>query len=88
MEKYNGERRIAKLLREFDKSGMETELFEESRYAPAPWQTKPMSQEYFKNALQGGCKIENQTLEDIERETVDYISPGAKTDIELEISKM
>ena len=79
MEKYNGERRIAKLLREFDKSGMETELFEESRYAPAPWQTKP---------LQGGCKIENQTLEDIERETVDYISPDAKTDIELEISKM
>ena len=56
--------------------------------APAPWQTKPMSQEYFKNALQGGCKIENQTLEDIERETVDYISPDAKTDIELEISKM
>jgi hypothetical protein len=88
MEKYNGERRIAKLLREFDKSGMETELFEESRYAPAPWQTKPMSQKYFKNALQRGCKIENQTLEDIEHETVDYISPDAKTDIELEISKM
>ena len=32
--------------------------------------------------------VVNQTLEDIERETVDYISPDAKTDIELEISKM
>ena len=30
MEKYDGERRITKLLREFDKAGMETELFEES----------------------------------------------------------
>ena len=39
MEKYDGERRMAKLLREFDKAGIETELFEEHRYTPAPWQS-------------------------------------------------
>lgn len=88
MEKYNGERRMAKLLREFDKAGMETELFEESRYTPSPWQTEPMSQEYFKNVLQRNQEIEKETLEDIERETVGYISPDAKTYIELEISKI
>lgn len=88
MEKYDGERRMAKLLREFDKAGVETELFEESRYTPAPWQTEPMSQEYFKSVLQRDCEIEKETLEDIEYETVGYISPDAKAYIELEISKM
>ena len=36
MEKYqyDGKRRMAKLLREFDKVGIETELFEESRDTP------------------------------------------------------
>ena len=88
MEKYDGERRMAKLLREFDKAGVETELFEESRYTPAHWQTEPMSQEYFKSVLQRDCEIEKETLEDIEYETVGYISPDAKAYIELEISKM
>lgn len=88
MEKYDGDLQMAELLREFDKAGMETELFEESRYIPAPWQKKPISQEYFKNVLQRGCEIEKEMLEDIERETVGYISPEAKTYIELEISKM
>ena len=88
MEKYDGERRTAKLLREFDKAGVQTELFEESRYTPAPWQTEPMSQEYFKSVLQRDCEIEEETLEDIEYETVGYISPDAKAYIELEISKM
>lgn len=88
MEKYDGERRMVKLLREFDKAGVETELFEESRYTPASWQTEPMSQEYFKSVLQRDCEIEKETLEDIEYETVGYISPDAKAYIELEISKM
>ena len=90
MEKYQyeGVRRMAKLLREFDKAGIETELFEESRHTPAPWQTEPMSREYLKNILQRGREIARQTLEDIERETVGYISPDAKNDIDKEISEM
>ena len=79
---------MAKLLREFDKEGIETELFEESRDAPAPWQVEPMSREYFKNILQRGREITQQVLEDIELETVGYISPDAKADIDKEISKM
>ena len=45
MEKYqhDGVRQMAKLLREFDKAGIETELFEESRYTPNPWRAEPMS---------------------------------------------
>lgn len=90
MEKYqyDGVRRMAKLLREFDKAGIETELFEESRYTPAPWQTESMSREYLKNILQRGREIAQQTLEDVECETVGYISPEAKNDIDKEISEM
>lgn len=90
MEKYqfDGVRRMAKLLREFDKAGIETELFEEHRYAPASWQTEPMSREYLKNMLQRGREITRQVLEDIERETVGYISPEARADIDQEISHM
>lgn len=67
---YDGKHRMAKLLREFDKEGIETELFEESRDALAPWQAKPMSREYFKNILQRDRELTQQVLEDIERETV------------------
>lgn len=90
MEKYqyDGVRRMAKLLREFDKAGIETELFEESRDTPAPWQADPMSREYLKNILQRGRESTRQVLEDMERETVGYISPDAKTDIDKEISQM
>ena len=87
MEKYNGQRRMTKLLREFDKAGIETELFEESRYTPAPWQTEPISREYFKNILQRGREITRQVLEDIEYETVGCISPDAKTGIDTELRK-
>lgn len=86
--KYDGVRRMAKLLREFDKAGIETELFEESRHTPAPWQTELISREYLKNILQRGREIARQTLEDVERETVGYISPEAKNDIDKEISEM
>lgn len=70
MEKYqhDGVRQMAKLLREFDKAGIETELFEESRYTPNPWRAEPMSREYLKNILQRDREITRQVLEDIERE--------------------
>ena len=73
---------------EFDKAGIETELFEESRYTPNPWRAEPMSREYLKNILQRDREITRQVLEDIERETVGYISPDAKKDIDKEISKI
>ena len=90
MEKYqfDGVRRMAKLLQIFDQAGIETELFEEHRYAPAPWQTRPMSRENLKNMLQRGWETTRQVLEDIEREAVGYISPAAKADIDQEISHM
>ncbi len=88
MEKCNGERRMAKLLREFDKAGIETELYEEHRYTPAPWQAEPMSREYLNNILQRNLEIARQVLEDVELETVGHISSDAKTDIVEEISKM
>ena len=90
MEKYqfDGVRRMAKLLEKFDQAGIETELFEEHRYTPASWQTEPMSRENLKNMLQRGWEITRQVLEDIERETVGYISPDARADIDQEISRM
>ena len=33
MEEYNSDFQVAKLMQEFDKAGIETELFEEYRYA-------------------------------------------------------
>ena len=88
LKKRSTDTATLKLLREFDKAGIETELFEESRHTPAPWQTEPMSREYLKNILQRGREIARQTLEDVERETVGYISPDAKNDIDKEISEM
>ena len=80
MEKYDGERRMAKLLREFDKAGIETELFEEHRYTPAPWQSEPMSREFFHNILQRNREIERETMLDMEREVEGFVSPGAMAD--------
>ena len=82
MEEYNSDFQVAKLMKEFDKAGIETELFEEYRYAPAPWQIEPMNRKYLKNMPQRYCEIRRQVLEDIERETVGYINPGAKTIID------
>lgn len=85
MEKYDGERRMAKLLREFDKAGIETELFEEHRYTPAPWQSEPMSREFFHNILQRNREIERETMLGIEREVEGFVSPEAMADIEEEL---
>lgn len=87
MEKYNGERRMAKLLKEFDKAGIETELFEEHRYTPAPWQAELMSREVFQNILQRNCGIARDTMIDIEREVEGFVSPEAMAFIEEELQK-
>lgn len=53
MEENDSKRSIAKLIREFDKAGIETELFEEHRHTSMDlWQIEPMSREYLKNILQ------------------------------------
>lgn len=87
MEKYNGERRMAKLLKEFDKAGIETELFEEHRYTPAPWQAELMSREIFQNILQRNREIARDTMIDIEREVEGFVSPEAMAFIEEELQK-
>ena len=76
---------LAKLLREFDKAGIETELFEEHRYTPAPWQSEPMSREFFHNILQRNREIERETMLGIEREVEGFVSPEAMADIEEEL---
>ena len=87
MEKYNGERRMAKLLKEFDKAGIETELFEEHRYTPAPWQAELMSREIFQNILQRNRGLARDTMIDIEREVEGFVSPEAMAFIEEELQK-
>lgn len=77
----NGERQLAKLLREFDGSGIETELYEEYRRAPGLWSTKPLSREVLHNMIRQSKDIFRETLEDIELETAGHISPEAAADI-------
>ena len=73
----HGKREAMKMLQEFDKAGIETELFEESRDTPGPWRTAPLSREVLRNMINRSRGIERQVLEDIERETEGYISPEA-----------
>ena len=77
MLQRNGERAVMKMLREFDKAGIETELFEESRDTPGPWRTAPLSREVLHNMINRSRGIERQVLEDIEREIEGHISPEA-----------
>ena len=89
MEKslITGERHLAKLLKEFDRAGLETELFEEYRDAPGPWKAQPMSRELLRNSVGTSREIERQTLEDIEREAEGFISPEAAALIEEETAE-
>lgn len=87
MLKRDGERETVKMLREFDKAGIETELFEESRDTPGPWKTRPLDRDVLYNMLQRSRDIQQQVLEDIERETAGYISPEARAYIDEEMSK-
>ena len=87
MLRQDGEREAVKMLREFDRAGIETELFEESRDAPGPWNTRPLDRDVLYNMLQRSRGIQRQVLEDIERETTGYISPEARAYIDEEMSK-
>lgn len=86
MEKYHedGNRKLLKLLREFDETNLETELFEEHRDTPAPWQAKPMSREFFYNTMQRSREIKREVLLDVEREVTGFVSPEALAAIEQE----
>ena len=86
MLRQDGEREAVKMLREFDKAGIETELFEESRDAPGSWNTRPLDRDVLYNMLQRSRGIQRQVLEDIERETTGYISPEARAYIDEEMA--
>lgn len=77
----NGERQLAKLLREFDGSGIESELYEEYRRAPGLWSAKPLSREVLHNMIRQSRDIFRETMENIELETEGYISPEAAAGI-------
>ena len=78
-------RKLLKLLKDFDKLGLETELFKEKRYTPASWNAVPMSRELLYNSVQQSKEIHRETLLDIERETEGFVSQEAVKDIEDEI---
>lgn len=83
----DGERLAANMLREFDRAGIETELFEESREAPGPWNTRPLSREVLRNMLHRSRETYRQVLEDTELETEGTISPEAAALIDEELAE-
>ncbi|MEH2937482.1 hypothetical protein [Lawsonibacter sp. JLR.KK007] len=81
-----GDRKMAKLLKELDRAGFETELYRERQEKPGcPWQADPMDREFFRNTLQTDREIERETMLDIEREVEGFVSPEAMADIEEEL---
>ena len=85
-----GDRKMAKLLKEVDRAGFETELYRERRDNRDPqsrWTAEFLSREVFRNGLQMDREIERQVLIDIERETEGFVSPEAMADIEEELQK-
>ena len=85
-----GDRKMAKLLKELDRAGFETELYRERRDNRDPrsrWIAEFLSREVFRNGLQMDREIERQVLIDIERETEGFVSPEAMADIEEELQK-
>ncbi len=89
MEQYSadGKRKLARLLKAFDKAGMETELFEEKRDTPGPWQAKPLSRELLQNSIQQSREIHRQTLIDVEQEVEGSVSSEAMALIEAEVEE-
>lgn len=79
----DGERKLARLLKECDGAGIGTELYEEVR-SGGVWRARPMSRDCLRNALRRSREIERETLIDIERETEGFVSPEALADIEAE----
>ena len=68
-DRYDGIKRMAKLLRRFDSAGLETEIFWEHRQDSAPWQAESLSRGQFRNLLQSSRETDRQVSEDIDRET-------------------
>ena len=83
-----GERSALKVLREFDRAGIETELFEESRNAPGSWDTRPLSREVLQNMAGRSRDIYRQVLEDTELELEGHISPEAAALIDQEMAEL
>ncbi len=89
MERYmsDGKRKMAKLLQEFDKCGIETELFEEGCETPRSWHENPISRELLYNSIKHLKEIHLEILIDIERETEGFVSSEALTDIDAKIDE-
>ena len=86
----DGDRKMAKFLKELERAGFETELYRERRNDRDPqsgWVTEPLSREVFYNGLQMDREIKRQVLIDIEQETEGFVSPEAMVDIEEELRK-
>lgn len=88
MEKFHqdGERKLARLMKECGKAGIETELYEEI-WSGGGWRSQPMSREYFGNSLRRSREIQRETLIDVEREVEGFVSPEAMKDIEEEVAE-
>lgn len=84
----DGDRKMAKFLKELERAGFEAELYRERRDDRDPqsgWVTEPLSREVFYNGLQMDREIERQVLIDIEQETEGFVTPAAMADIEEEL---
>lgn len=84
----DGDRKMAKFLKELERAGFEAELYRERRDDRGPqrgWITEPLSREVFCNGLQMDREIERQVLIDIEQETEGFVTPAAMADIEEEL---
>lgn len=83
-----GDRRMAKFLKELDQAGFETELYRErreNRDTQSRWIAEPLSREVFRNGLKMDREIKRQVLIDIEQETEGFVSPEAMADIKEEL---
>ena len=84
----DGDRKMAKFLKELERAGFETELYRERRDDRDPqnlWIAEPLSREVFRNGLQMDREIERQVLIDIEQETEGFVSREAMDLIEEEL---
>ena len=84
----DGDRKLAKYLKELERAGFEAELYRERRDDRGPqrgWIAGPLSREVFYNGLQMDREIERQVLIDIEQETEGFVSREAMDLIEEEL---
>lgn len=84
----DGDRKMAKFLKELERAGFEAELYRERRDdqgQQSSWVTEPLSREVFYNGLQMDREIERQVLIDIEQETEGFVSRETMDLIEEEL---